>query len=129
MNSKTYADIIFMIGVGYIENGCWKYVSFIAESIELSDEYKIIDQFTKFINDKSLELDSNCAYSLFRRAWTFKSKAKFVEAGIDFELARNLRINDPNFSIEYKKISKLEYIEIDSEPDFVYPFPTLLPLV
>ena len=78
---------------------------------------------------KSLELDSNCAYSLFRRAWTFKSKAKFVEAGIDFELARNLRINDPNFSIEYKKISKLEYIEIDSEPDFVYPFPTLLPLV
>lgn len=63
MNSKTYGDIIFMIGVGYIENKCWKYVSFIAESIELADEYKIIDQFTKFINEKSIELDSKISTS------------------------------------------------------------------
>ena len=52
----------------------------------------------------------------------------FVNAGIDFEEAKNLRFDDPNFSVQYKLIHDVEYMEIDSDPDLVEPFPTLLPL-
>lgn len=36
--------------------------------------------------------------------------------------------NDPNFAIDYKKISKFEFMIIPTEPDLVEPFPALLPV-
>jgi len=53
---------------------------------------------------------------------------KYDLAALDFESAKALRYNDPNFSIQYKLIRDVEYMELDSEPDVIEPFPTLLPL-
>ena len=33
---------------------------------------------------------------------------------------------DPNFSIIYKKVQDVEYVALDSEPDLMEKFPTLL---
>lgn len=52
----------------------------------------------------------------------------FVAAGDDFETAKKLRPDDPNFAIDYKKISKYEFMIIATEPDLIEPFPSLLPV-
>jgi len=52
-NSKTINNLLFMIGVGFIENGNWNYVVFTADSLNFQDEMKIIDDFTKFISTKA----------------------------------------------------------------------------
>lgn len=56
-NSKIEYDMIFMIGVGYIQNGKWNFIKFVAESATFLEENKIITEFTKFISNKTLELD------------------------------------------------------------------------
>lgn len=92
----------------------------------------------------ALSLRPNDPYCLFRRAWSYKvcclnylssspypfTKAlgDYVKAGDDFETAKSLRPNDPNFAIDYKRISKFEYMEIGSEPDIMEPFVPLLPV-
>lgn len=48
-------------------------------------------------------------------------------AGTDFEKARVLRMDDSNFTVDYKRIGKIEFMELDSEPDLVFSFPVLLP--
>ena len=49
-------------------------------------------------------------------------------AGNDFETAKGMRLNDPNFAVDYKKISRFEFMEIESEPDVTEVFPPLLPV-
>jgi len=39
-----------------------------------------------------------------------------------------MRPEDPNFVVQYRLIHDVDYMEIDSDPDMVEPFPTLLPL-
>ena len=56
-----------------------------------------------------------------------QSLGDFHNAGSDFETAKKLRVNDPNFQVDYKRISTFEYMAIESEPDVVLPFPVLLP--
>ena len=68
------------------------------------------------------------AYAIFRRGWSYKATEKFDLAGSDFETAKFMKPNDPNFAINYKKISKFEYMEIESEPDRTEVFPPLLPI-
>ena len=67
------------------------------------------------------------SFVLFRRAWSHKSLGAYTQAGEDFETAKRLRIDDPNFHVDYKKIASLEYMSIDSEPDISLEFPVLLP--
>jgi uncharacterized protein len=56
-NSKVEYDMIFMIGVGYIQNGDWHFVKFVANSATIPEENRIITEFTNFITTKSKELD------------------------------------------------------------------------
>jgi hypothetical protein len=58
----------------------------------------------------------------------FQALGEYTKAGDDFEMAKHLRQNDPNFSVDYKRISKCEYMILESEPDLVEVFPALLPL-
>ena len=44
--------MIFMIGVGYIENNEWKYLNFTCEKNTLEEEYRIMDEFSKFVNSR-----------------------------------------------------------------------------
>ena len=49
----------------------------------------------------------------------------FEKAASDFESARRIRPHDPNFSIDYKAIRHVDFIELDSDPDLTADFPTL----
>lgn len=80
-----------------------------------------VKEFTGVINRKSKD-----AHAHFRRAWSYKAIKLFHEAANDFETAKQLKPNDPNFSIAYNKVQKIEYLGLDSEPDLMEIFPTLL---
>eukprot|EP01034_Spumella_vulgaris_P021885 gene21885-27961_t len=82
-----------------------------------------IDKFTA-----AMALTPNNPYCHFKRAWSFKAVGEFVRAGEDFELAKQLRPDDPNFSVDYRRISACEYMVIGTEPDLTESFPPLLPV-
>ena len=65
-------------------------------------------------------------FVLFRRAWSFKALSRYELAGGDFEAAKRMRKEDPNFAVDYKKSHLVEYIELLSEPDIIESFPALL---
>jgi hypothetical protein len=48
-------------------------------------------------------------------------------AAEDFEFAKMLKLDDPNFSINYRKINDIAYIEIDDEPDTLEAFMPIFP--
>jgi tetratricopeptide (TPR) repeat protein len=81
-----------------------------------------IDHFSR-----AIEFDRSQAHAYFRRAWSHKAQGDYLQAGEDFEAARRLRFDDPNFTVDYRSIGHCEYMELESEPDFNAPFPSLLP--
>ena len=50
LDNKSYNPFLFMIGIGYICNGSWQYLSFTATDVTLEEELRIINEFTNFIN-------------------------------------------------------------------------------
>ncbi len=56
-SSSTTGIIVFMIGVGYAEQGVWKYKSFVMNNITPEEECRCMDEFTKFVTDKTNEID------------------------------------------------------------------------
>jgi hypothetical protein len=52
----------------------------------------------------------------------------YTAAGDDFETAKALKPDDPNFSVDYKRITAFQYMVIHTEPDLVEVFPQLLPI-
>lgn len=46
------SEMIFMIGVSYVEGGECKYKSFICNQATLSEEYRIMDEFNEFVNER-----------------------------------------------------------------------------
>ena len=80
IDSKSDTDQIFMIGVGHSENGIWQYKCFIAEDLTKQSEYKIIDAFTKYIKDKSLELNPTKEYIPRLFHWTNAEITNFKHA-------------------------------------------------
>lgn len=55
-----------------------------------------------------------------------QAMGNFSRAGEDFEEAKALRPLDPNFAVDYRRISGMQYMVIGSEPDLVEPLPPLL---
>lgn len=51
-DSKKDSNLIFMIGVGFVENGKWTYKAFVSECLNLEEEFRIVDNFTNFITSK-----------------------------------------------------------------------------
>jgi hypothetical protein len=81
-DSKCESDIIFMIGIGYVENNKWVYQTYISKDLEYSSEYDIINNFTEFINTKSLELDPKSKYVPRLFHWTGAEITNFNHAKI-----------------------------------------------
>jgi len=52
-NNKSESNIIFFIGVGYIENEIWKFRTFKINDLRLEEETKIIDEWMSFMNERS----------------------------------------------------------------------------
>lgn len=46
-------DQIFMIGVGYIEKNKWKYINFTCKKLTPEEEYRIMDDFVKFLQKRN----------------------------------------------------------------------------
>jgi hypothetical protein len=51
-NNKSDNNIIFLIGIGYSENGIWKFRSFKMDKLTIDDEGKVIDAWISFINER-----------------------------------------------------------------------------
>lgn len=51
-DSRMISDYIFMIGVGFEEDGVFKYNSFIARNSTLEEEFRVMQDFIQFINNK-----------------------------------------------------------------------------
>ena len=79
-NSKCVSDMIFMIGVGYIVDNKWNYKVFVMNDISLNEEQRIIDEFTQFILQKSLELDKNTEYFPRLFHWSNAEISNFTHA-------------------------------------------------
>ena len=58
-NSKTNSSIVFMIGVGYECNDKWEYKNFTSNTLTLSEETKLFDEFTNFIFEQTSLLSPN----------------------------------------------------------------------
>ena len=58
----------------------------------------------------------------------FQALGNYVTAGDDFENAKNLSPDDPNFAVSYKSITHCAYMEVASDADVIEPFPALLPV-
>lgn len=61
-NSKCITDIVFMIGIGHVENDNFIYKSFVVDKISLTEENKIFTELIKYLYDKILFLDKNLEY-------------------------------------------------------------------
>lgn len=68
-NSQT--DImIFMIGVGYIQNDQWNYKTFYMKNATPNEEKRIFNEFTEFVDSKSYELDPEQNYPVRLFHWS-----------------------------------------------------------
>ena len=59
LKSKVESDIIFMIGLGYIENNKWCYKTFSVENISITEERRIIDEFVSFVEEQCKKYPKN----------------------------------------------------------------------
>lgn len=91
----------------------------------ISDLTQCIDLYESNSNEI---ISSDSAYAYFRRGWSYKALQQYDLAANDFETAKLLKSDNPNFSINYRSINNVEYIEIDTEPDLIEPFAPLIPL-
>jgi predicted RecB family nuclease len=76
-NSRTETDIVFMIGVGYVQNNKWNYKVFTMNELVIEEEGRIFDEFTKFIKEKSLELDPTNIYLPRLFHWSYAEVTNF----------------------------------------------------
>lgn len=77
---------------------------------------------------EALLIDPENPYVLFRRAWSQKAVGECVLAGDDFESAKSMRPGDPNFTVDYRSIYHIQFMEMDTDPDLTRQFPVLLPV-
>jgi len=97
----------------------------LAKIYQAEERYELsIELFNKALD----VMDQNSPHAYFRRAWSYKALGDFVKAGDDFETAKSLAPDDPNFAINYKKITQCAYMEIGTDPDMIEKFPPLLPV-
>lgn len=45
-------DMIFMIGVGWVEKGKWTFINFICNEATYDEEYRIMNEFAQFVTDR-----------------------------------------------------------------------------
>jgi predicted RecB family nuclease len=113
-NSKSLQDVVFMIGVGHIENREFIYKTFYLDNLTPQDEDKIFVEFTKYLNDKISQLDPILKYAPRIFHW---SSAEVTNVG---------HVNDRHFK-KFKSIQNKNFVKwVDmykvfmSEPITVY---------
>lgn len=93
-------DMIFMIGVSYLNNGKLSYKSFIANSMSLDEEFRIMDLFVSFM--KELGYPNMWFWDAEQRFWDIAERRQFDRLyDISTEEERN-HISDEWGKIEQK---------------------------
>lgn len=74
-NTKTEPDMVFMIGVGHIENNEFVYKVFYTNDLSLKEEERMFDEFSKYLVQKIKQLDPNLEYTPRLFHWGFAEQA------------------------------------------------------
>ena len=94
--SQAPMDIIFMIGVGWEENGQWMYKSFICNGPTREDEYRIMDEFVQFLRTRGSPKIHY--WSAEKRFWTTAECRQFDRASTDSTVSDHIsddwKLND-----------------------------------
>lgn len=61
-NSKIESNILFMIGVGHIENNKWIYKCFNMKELTFKEEERVTDEFIKYLSNVTKKLDPENNY-------------------------------------------------------------------
>ena len=75
--TNSFEDIIFMIGIGYIQNNQWNYLSLTADTITIQEEDKLIKEMIKFIIKQKNTLDPNNKYPIRLFHWSPAEQTHF----------------------------------------------------
>lgn len=102
---QACTDMIFMIGVGWEENGEWKHTNFICKKPDYEEEYRIMDEFAQFVADRGHpKIYYWCAESRF---WNSAECRQFDLADKNGDIARKDHISD-NWKVnEWADLCKL----------------------
>ena len=87
--SKT--EMLFMIGVGWEDDGKWVYKNFTCKDATLEEEYRIMDEFSLFIKEKGNP--DKYFWSAEKRFWDSAEKRQFDREDLDEEAKNNISDN------------------------------------
>ena len=77
-NAKKSINMIFMIGIGWIENNIWNYKDFTLNKYDSCEEKNIIDDLVNFIINKCKELDPTNIYKTRLFHWSQAEPVNFM---------------------------------------------------
>ena len=85
-------DMIFMIGVGYEEEGVWKYKNFVCKETSYEEEYRIMDEFAQLVADRGYPQIYNWVAE--ERFWDTACNRQFDLAHLEDNTERKDHISD-----------------------------------
>jgi hypothetical protein len=119
VNSVFDYKILFIAGIGYIENCQWKYKVFLANSINRTEEQRIITEMITFIETRTQEYNvrnnSNERPKLFH--WSHAEKSSFIMFNKRYNNAYIEWVNNVTW-IDMCKIFQDEPIAIKNAKNF-----------
>lgn len=94
---QSNSDMIFMIGIGWVDNNKWNYHSYICNEATYDEEYRIMNEFVEFIKNKNFpKLNYWCAESTM---WNKAETRQFDIAHKNNDIERKDNISD-NWKID-----------------------------
>lgn len=94
---QSNSDMIFMIGIGWLDNNNWNYHSYICNEATYDEEYRIMNEFVEFIKNKNFpKLNYWCAESTM---WNKAETRQFDIAHKNNDIERKDNISD-NWKID-----------------------------
>lgn len=105
------SEMIFMIGVGWEKNNKWTYKKFICKNLSIEEEYKIMNEFYKFIKTRNFpKINYWCAEKKF---WTIAENKLLNKVNtLQAENIRNNWKNIHNYWVDLCILFKSEPIVI-----------------
>ena len=79
-NNMNDTQIIFMIGVGYVEEDQFNYKVFKMDELNSNEEYRILCEFKDFIDEKTKLLDKNEKYNTRLFHWSHAERTMLSNA-------------------------------------------------
>ena len=79
-NNINENQIIFMIGVGYIEEDEFKYKVFTMNELNMAEEYRILCEFKDFIDEKAIQLNKKDKYNTRLFHWSHAEQTMLENA-------------------------------------------------